>query len=384
MHSSTRSSTRKTVGAGAGRVLITGAGAVTLRGSGIARAWEAVLAGELADAHVADLPGDYAPRVGMPPEARSLDAGSLISLDAALQAVEAAGLGSGAGDARRFGVACGLAFRAPGQAALFVGYGQMIARVLRTRGPVLETAGAEASGATAIAAGSGLIATGEADVVIAGAGQALQEPVTDHLRAQHQVTGGYPRPFDAGSDGFLPAPGAAFVVLEAADHAAERGWAGVVELEGLGHAFAPDVEPLATPGSTEVGGAIQGALASAGIVQSQVDLLVSSADGRAEMDRAQSGGVTRTFGTHAGYVPLTSVTGSLGQTLAASAPLSIVMTVEALRQQRVFPIAGFESAGAGPALGYSLKAAPAGLERAIVTSSGLGGTVAAFALKRSS
>ncbi|MGH2609642.1 MAG: hypothetical protein ACRDHF_11225, partial [Tepidiformaceae bacterium] len=92
-------------------------------GSGVAQAWAALEGGTTSGREfdpdgegpghfVAAVPDDYSPNPGIPRNlAHFLDRGALFALDAALQAIDAAGLGAGAGDARRFAVADGLAFR---------------------------------------------------------------------------------------------------------------------------------------------------------------------------------------------------------------------------------------------------------------------------------
>jgi 3-oxoacyl-(acyl-carrier-protein) synthase len=131
-------------------------------------------------------------------------------------------------------------------------------------------------------------------------------------------------------------------VLEAEAHARERGATIVGRVAGVGELFAPSAEPLAVSDAPEVGRAMQAALGDAGFLQNQVDLTVSCADGRPAVDFAEGYGLRRTFGRHA----LRGVTtvAALGHALAASAPLSVALALEAMRRQRVFPIAGFETA----------------------------------------
>ncbi|MCC6416995.1 MAG: hypothetical protein IT429_01965, partial [Gemmataceae bacterium] len=106
-----------------------------------------------------------------------------MALDAALQALTMAGLGPGAGDARRFALCDGLPLRAPGQATVVVPYGHLVARALGVRGPVLALAGAEASGLLAVVAAARLIRDGAADVVLSGAAQPLQAALLNHLES---------------------------------------------------------------------------------------------------------------------------------------------------------------------------------------------------------
>lgn len=297
-----------------------------------------------------------------------------MALDAALQALDSAGLAAGAGDARRFAVCDGAAYRAPGQATLFVPYGHLVARALGVRGPVVITGGAEASGAAAIANGARLVRGGQADVVVAGAAQGLQGPLLEHLRAQGFAARTPGNPFDATSPGFTAAEGAAYVVIESHAHARERGAVVLASVAGCGETFDALAEPLANSDPSESGRAMQAALGEAGFMQNQVDLVISCADGRRQLDFADGMGIKRTFGRHTYFAGVTSVAGSLGHTLAASGPLSLAMGLEAMRRQEVFPVAGLESAEPDLDLAFVRTARPEKLDCILVSSLGMGGT----------
>ncbi|GAB4327863.1 MAG: beta-ketoacyl-ACP synthase II [Dehalococcoidia bacterium] len=376
------------------RAVVTGYGVATTRGSGIEPAWEALAAAQPAGRDytpdggtrpffAAPLPDDYRP-AGMIPRNihHVLDRGSLLALDAALQALAAARLEHGAGDARRFAVADGLAYRAPGQATLFVPYGHLIARVTGVRGPVVVTGGAEASGMAAIAGAVRLVVRGEADVAIAGAAQALQEPVLAHLASQGWTAPMQARPFDVDHAGFVPAEAAAYVVVEDEEHARARGVEPIANIAGVGETFDPLVEPLETSGPAEAGRAMQNALANAGYLQSQVDHVVSCADGRPAVDAAEAAGLMRTFGRHAYYAGVTTAAGALGHALAASGPLSLVLALASLQRQQVTPIAGFERGPDGVEVTYVREARAERLDCVLVTSLGLGGTNVSVLLQR--
>ena len=369
-------------------------GVVTRCGSGLERAWQALAAAEPAgqewspDAEpatffAAPIPDDYRPHAGIPRNlAHFMDRGSLIAVDAALQALDAAGLAAGALDARRFALADGLPYRAPGQATLFVPYGHAVARSLQVRGPVVCEGGAESSGLVAIATAARMIARNEADVVLAGAAQALQRPLMDHLRAQGFAARSAAKPFDTSHAGMAPAEAAAYVVLESFDHARGRNATIRGRIAGIGHVVDPSAEPLATSGPSEAGRAMQAALGDAGYLQNQVDLHLSCADGRAAVDDAEAHGAKRTFGRHAYYAGVTTIAGALGHALAASGPLSLALALETLARQEVFPISGLETADPELDLAFVREVRKEKLDCVLVTSLGLGGSNVALVLAR--
>lgn len=366
---------------------------MTCRGSGAAPAWDALESGAAAGVEwspddgaprfCAPIPDDYRPHPGIPRNlAHFLDRGSIIALGAALQALEHAGLGAGAGDSRRFAVVDGLPYRAPGQPALFVPYGHLVARALGVRGPVSVVSGHEASALAAIAAGMRLLASGAADVVIAGGAQGLQRPLLDHVFEQKFASNAPARPFDVAHAGYVVAEGAAYVVLESEDHARERGARPLAHIGGIGELFDSAVEPLELSGAPEAGRAMQDALADAGYVQNQVDLIVSCADGRPSSDFGEGYGLQRTFGRHAYFAGVTTVAGALGFSLGASGAVSLVASLEAMQHQRSFPIAGFETAEKDVELNYVRAARDERLDTVLVTSLGLGGTDVSLLLER--
>lgn len=325
---------------------------------------------------------DYRPNPNIPRNlVHFLDRGSLLALDAALQAIDSAGLGAGAGDSRRFAVVDGLPYRAPGQPAIFVPYGHLVARALGIRGSAVSLAGAEASGALAIAAAARMVAQGDADVVVAGAGQGLQRPLFDHLQAQG-ASAAPARPFDAAHAGFVPAEGAAYLVIESEAHARERGATTAARIAGIGETFDSAVEPLALSDATEVGRTMQAALAAAGYLQNQVDLFVAGADGRQSYDFADGYGAMRTFGRHAYFAGVTTIAGTAGQSLAAGGPLSLVAALEAMRRQEVFPIGGFETAEKDLELAYVKAARQERVDCVMVSAMGAGGSNVVVLLAR--
>jgi 3-oxoacyl-[acyl-carrier-protein] synthase II len=257
----------------------------------------------------------------------------------------------------------------------------MVARALGIRGSAVSVAGAEASGALAIAAAARMVARGDADVVIAGAGQGLQRPLLEHLQSQG-ASSGPARPFDATHSGFVPAEGAAYLVIESEAHAAGRGATAAARIAGVGETFDSAVEPLALSDAAEVGRAMQAALAAAGYLQNQVDLFVAGADGRQAYDFADGYGATRTFGRHAYFAGVTTIAGSAGQALAAGGPLSLVAGLEAMRRQAVFPIAGFETPEKDVELAYVKAARPERVDCVMVSAMGAGGSNVVVLLTR--
>jgi 3-oxoacyl-[acyl-carrier-protein] synthase II len=109
------------------------------------------------------------------------------------------------------------------------------------RGPTRAPATACAAGTHALADAVADVRRGRADVMLAGGTDAPVSPLGvggfESMRALSSRTEdpeGASRPFDADRDGFVIGEGGAVLVLEAAEHARERGVAPYAEVSGFG------------------------------------------------------------------------------------------------------------------------------------------------------
>jgi len=221
------------------RVVVTGAGVVTARGSGLDALWTARGA--------AMPPG----RVQMlDPEAlrcdrRSGDTVSRAAVDAAAQAWHDAGLPTVTERPDQLAVLLGVGLaglRAAERATVAVAAGReptprdvlalspaepvaAVARYLGAAGPCRGVATSCASGLDAISDAARLVARGGADVALAGATEAGATAVNlAGLRRLGVLSAtGVARPFDGDRDGLVLAEAAAALVVEDAGHAHQRG-----------------------------------------------------------------------------------------------------------------------------------------------------------------
>lgn len=220
---------------------------------------------------------------------------------------------------------------------------ERVAALVGSTGPVLQIENRSAGGLLAIMNAASLIREGTALVALAGGAEA---PITPLMVAAFSGTGALSRrndeperasrPLDRDRDGFVLAEGAAVVVLEALEVACARGAHVLAELEGWGATFSPGAGGHPAQSAEQGGAALQRALATAGRVQSEVDVLALHAAGTVEGDRLEAFGVKRIFGAatrHHLYTP--ALKSQLGHALGASGPLSMVALLEALARQRV-------------------------------------------------
>src|SRR5919198_4430575 len=272
------------------RVVVTGLGAVTPLGSSAEESWSNLCKGRsgvrpitrfdasglrtrvagqaVQDARLTIGGGQAGARVGARPERVAVTMGNTFAGVLQLeQGVERIGA-DGATALSPFFIPGFIGNMAAGVAAMALG----------AKGANLTVSQACASGAAAIGLGLRLLRAGEADVVVAGGCEAALSRVIfcgyhtlKATSARNDAPERASRPFDRERDGFVPAEGAAAVVLEPYDRAARRDAPMLAELAGYGttcdafHLTRPD------PSADGCTRCMQLALADAGLVSEDVD-----------------------------------------------------------------------------------------------------------------
>jgi act minimal PKS chain-length factor (CLF/KS beta) len=140
-------------------------------------------------------------------------------------------------------------------------------------------------------------------------------------------------PFDAAARGHVPGEGGAILILEDAEAARRRGAAQVYgEIAGYGATFDPK------PGSGREGGlrrALELALADAGVVPGDVDVVFADAAAVPDLDRAEADAITAVFGP--GGVPVTAPKTMTGRLYSGAASLDLVAALLAIRDGLIPP-----------------------------------------------
>ncbi|WP_246040835.1 beta-ketoacyl synthase N-terminal-like domain-containing protein [Streptomyces cadmiisoli] len=343
-----------------GAALVTGMAWWTALGSDLDEVWRALLAGATGVAPVASahpLRNDRAAAVGdlpaeLGPEQRQYE----LAARAVRTAVSDAGLDVTDPRLRLVaGTSHGSHLDVPPDR--LDRWGETLAAGLgMARRPLLvSTACSAASDALLVAAA--LIAEGEEEVCVVGGVDVL----TPAKRLGHSALGTMSptelRAFDERHDGTLLGEGAAFLVLERADRARERGARIRGRLSGTGSAndaagpTAPDLS-----GDTVVR-AVTAALAAAGRGPGEVGVLNAHGSGTPVNDDVESRGFARVFTD--GKAPVVFATkGAFGHTLGATGALEAVAVLLALRDQAVPPVPGLKTALPGFPLPLPGGAAP--------------------------
>jgi 3-oxoacyl-[acyl-carrier-protein] synthase II len=145
------------------------------------------------------------------------------------------------------------------------------------------------------------------------------------------------RPFDATRDGIVIGEGAGVVVLEALEHAMDRGASVLAEVIGFGStadAYRVTDQHPESEGSIE---AIRLALADAGIAPEQVDYINAHGTGTRENDSHETFAVHQVFGEHARRIPISSIKSMLGHLVTAAGVVEFIACVLAIRDQKLPP-----------------------------------------------
>ena len=227
------------------------------------------------------------------------------------------------------------------------------------------------AGAYAIAHAADLVELGAARALVAGGAEELSAAAAAAFSRAgvlcHTKGDAAPRPvpFGAQRDGFVLGEGAAFVVVEDADSAAQRG--AQVRALILGHAtVCSGAAGRRTAGGEEVARAISMALDAANVSSEDLDCISASASGSIDGDAAEACGLLDALGARAATVPVTAIKGMLGECLGASGSLQVVCLLESMRDGVLPGVPDFQPAEDGATLA-GLSAQP----RQIVARTGL-------------
>lgn len=218
------------------------------------------------------------------------------------------------------------------------------------QGPSLTLTTACATGAQAIGEAFEEVRDGKAPIMIGGATESTHHPMYAAgfavMRALVSDSNDDPaaasRPFDATRAGFVLGEGAGMLVLEDLEHALNRGARIYAEVLGFGtsndayHAIAP------LPEGSGIG-AMQAALADAGVCPDDIDHINAHAASTPAGDLAESEAIRVIYGERASTIPVTSVKGALGHCMGASGALEMIAAVRTVSDQVIPPTLNFRN-----------------------------------------
>jgi 3-oxoacyl-[acyl-carrier-protein] synthase II len=398
------------------RAVITGCGAVSPLGCGVAAFWEGLLAGRsgLAPIRSFDTTGytnlqagevkDFVPAQHFSArDAQRLERIIQYALVAAREAFQDAELDLAQLDRTRVGVILATTLggmligeeyqrhRQDGQPfdasqLLHFPYyatATRLARELEVRGPVITPSIACASGTHAVGLALELIRRGQGDVFIVGGAETVCSFVVSGFNCLRATTAHTVRPFDARRDGLLVGEGAAVLVVEERRHAQARGARADVEVAGTG--LAGDAVHMTAPARDGAGAAraMRAALADAACSPATIDFISAHGTGTVYNDAMEMTAISTVFGEAAPRIPVNSIKGAIGHTLGAAGSFEAIMCVRVLRDGLIPPTTNCETIDPACVLDI-VRGAPrrVAAQTVLSTSSAFAGNNAALVLSR--
>ena len=366
------------------RVVITGMGALTPLGHTVEEYWGNLLEGRsgvrtmtLCDptdypckvaGEVKDFdPGQYLDAK----EARRMARFSQLAVAAAGLAVENAGLNLSREDPERLGVVMGNGNggfpTTEENARVLVEKGGMrmspffipmilpnmaaanISRLFRLKGYTSTIITACAAGNQAIGEACEALRRGVADVLLAGGCEAGISHlgvggfnVIKALTRRNDPPEEASRPFDAERDGFVPAEGAAVLVMEGLEHAIDRGANVLAEVVGYGvssdafHAVQPDED------GSGAARAIRWALEDADLSPGEISYINAHGTSTPKNDLAETLAIKMAFGEDAYRVPISSTKSMIGHALGGAGALEAVACVQSILCDQIHPTINYQ------------------------------------------
>jgi len=407
------------------RVVVTGIGLVSPLGTGTAKNWQAIQAGEngintisLFDAsqyssQIAGEVRDFDPQVFIERrELRKMDRFIQFALAAAELAVEDAGLKREQIEGDRSGVYIGsgiggigtieenyriLLEKGPNRVSPFFlvasiineASGQVSIR-FRAKGPNSATATACATSTHAVGDSFRIIARGDADIMITGGAEAPITPLgvagfcsLRALSTRNDAPEKASRPFDAQRDGFVMGEGAGIIILEELGHALKRDARIYAEIVGYG--MTGDAYHVTAPCLDGDGAyrAMKLALEDAGIAPEEVDYINAHGTSTSYNDKIETLAIKKLFRDHAYKLAVSSTKSMTGHLLGAAGGYEAGITALALFHQILPPTRNYEFPDPECDLDYvPNQARAAEIRYALANSFGFGGTNGTLLLKR--
>jgi 3-oxoacyl-[acyl-carrier-protein] synthase II len=358
------------------RVVVTGLGAVTSLGNGIAKSWEGLVAGRCgigpitlfdASAYRTQLAAEVRelPDPGVTGrERRRLSRTDIIGLAAAREAIESAGIDPDSEDPTRVGVVLGggvsglldsenyfhaLLKRGPRHArptlALNHPPDQTTDRIAARwgfLGPRCTVTTACSSSATSLGYAADLIRHGYCDVVITGGADTFARLTHGGFNALRAVDPEPCRPFDLRRKGLSIGEAAGILVFEEEGRARRRG--ANIRARFLGYGVTSDAHHMTQPEPSGEACArtIRACLEGSGLNPEQVDYVNAHGTATPQNDSAETASIKRALGERALHIPVSSIKSMIGHCLCGAGAIEAVSTVLTIEHGIVPPTIRWE------------------------------------------
>jgi 3-oxoacyl-[acyl-carrier-protein] synthase II len=266
----------------------------------------------------------------------------------------------------------------------------MISIHLGAKGPNASLATACAAGAHAVGDSYKLILRGEADAMITGGVESVVNPTCiagfnsmKALSTRNDEPEKASRPFERDRDGFVVGEGSGILIIEALDHALERGAKIYAELTGYGmsgdgfHMTAPP------PDGSGAARCMMAALEDSGLPFDKIDYINAHGTSTPLNDLSETRAIKTVFKDHAYKLAISATKSMTGHLLGGAGGIETVFTALAISEGQLPPTINHYHRGDECDLDYVPNVMrKARVEHAMTNSFGFGGTNASLILSR--
>jgi 3-oxoacyl-[acyl-carrier-protein] synthase II len=266
----------------------------------------------------------------------------------------------------------------------------MISIQFGAKGPNSSLATACAAGAHAAGNSFNIIQRGQADAMITGGTEAVITPTCiagfnamKALSTRNDAPEKASRPFDRDRDGFVVGEGSGIMILEALDHALDRG--ARIYAEIIGYGMTGDGYHITSP-PPDGDGAVRcmaEALDDAQISYDKVDYINAHGTSTPLNDLYETRAIKTVFKEHAHALAISSTKSMTGHLLGGAGGIETVFTALTLHEDMIPPTINYENASDECDLDYVPNVArKTPVNIAMTNSFGFGGTNATLILKK--
>ena len=264
-----------------------------------------------------------------------------------------------------------------------------VSRVFGIKGYTSTITTACAAGTQSIGEAAEVLKKGYANVILAGGCEAGISQLglggfstIRALTSQNENPKTASKPFDANRDGFVPAEGAAMLILETEKHAMDRG--ADIYAEILGYGVSSDAYHLVQPDKDGDGAfrAIMNSLKDSQITKSEIDYINAHGTSTPMNDLSETLAIKKTFGSLAPKIPISSTKSMIGHVLGGAGALEAVASILSIVNGVIHPTINYKTPDKQCDLDYvPNKSRVKDIQTALSNSFGFGGQNACLVLR---
>ena len=264
-----------------------------------------------------------------------------------------------------------------------------VSRVFGIKGYTSTITTACAAGTQSIGEAAEVLKKGYANVILAGGCEAGISQLglggfstIRALTSQNENPKTASKPFDANRDGFVPAEGAAMLILETVIHAMDRG--ADIYAEILGYGDSSDAYHLVQPDKDGDGAfrAIMNSLKDSQITKSEIDYINAHGTSTPMNDLSETLAIKKTFGSLAPKIPISSTKSMIGHVLGGAGALEAVASILSIVNGVIHPTINYKTPDKQCDLDYvPNKSRVKDIQTALSNSFGFGGQNACLVLR---